>query len=277
MLAPLSEPDRTRPGRFLAAGFGLLALLCFYQPWVSGTLPGVGERTLSGAGLARGEARRLVDAAAYARGGTGAQGTALTGGLVLPTRIPTVGPGGAATRAPATSQPAGNENAGQALPTRQPSGVAIATAAAATAVAVQTAQAGGTRESPAPAAVSAAADRLPAGILYAFPLAAAGLAIFALLWGHLREPRDQLFGRWWTVLLAAGGTAGTGWLLLKILTAPHPNDLLGPGEVHQAQWGLWVTFIAFLLSTTSISYAWWVAPRRRAQLSDSIAPVPLSP
>ncbi len=276
MLAPLSVADRTRRGRFLAAGFALLALLCFYQPWVSGTLPGVGERTLSGAGLARGEARRLVDAAAYARGGAGAQSAALTGGLVLPTRIPTVGPAGASS-ALATSQPAGGESPGQALPTRQPSGVAIATAAAATAVAVQTAQAGGTRESPVPAAASASADRLPAGILYAFPLAAAGLAIFALLWERLREPRDQLFGRWWTVLLAAGGTAGTGWLLLKVLTAPHPNDLLGPGEVHQAQWGLWATFTAFLLSAISISYAWWVAPRRRAQLSDSIASVPLSP
>jgi len=264
MLAPLSVPDRTRRGRFLAAGFALLALLCFYQPWVSGTLPGVGERTLSGAGLARGDARRLVDAAAYARGGTGAQNPALTGGLVLPTRIPTVGP--------ATSQPAGGESAGQALPTRQPSGVAIATAAAATAVAVQTAQAGGTRAAPAPSSPGTAAQ-LPRGALYGFPLAAAGLAIFAALWGRLREPRDQLFGRWWTVLLATGGTLGSGWLLLKVLAAPHPNDLLAPGEVQQAQWGLWATFVAFLLSTISIGYAWWVAPRRPVSTPPPVQPI----
>src|SRR5439155_9224672 len=110
--------DRNHLGRYLAALFGVVALVCFYQPWVSATLPAIGESTLTGLDLARGAASERVDQAAFGRGAaagtandarsgvasggltlptrvpTFAAGGGTLGGLTLPTRIPTVGPGG---------------------------------------------------------------------------------------------------------------------------------------------------------------------------------------
>src|SRR5690242_12479999 len=97
-----SAPDRNQLGRYVASLFGLIALICFYQPWVSASLPSVGDAALTGMDLARGEAARRVDEATFgksvrpgasgAAGATVAPGSAI-GGLVLPTRIATVVPG----------------------------------------------------------------------------------------------------------------------------------------------------------------------------------------
>ena len=226
--------DRTRTGRLVAAAAGVLALVCFYQPWVAASLPAGEQRIITGADLARGAAE----------GGGSARGA----GLALPTPIPTPAPPGTGAGSPPGSA------SDLALPTRQPSGPEIATAAAATVVAVQTAQAGG--RAAAPAATASEPDRLPRSSLYALPLAAAGAAIFAAIWGRLRDPRDRLYGKLWTVLLSVGGTLGVGYVLLKVATAPQPNDLLGPGNVRGAHWGLWATFVAFLVCAISLGVAW---------------------
>lgn len=256
--------DRTRPGRYAAAAFAVLALLCFYAPWISASLPGASPAPLSGADLARGAAAGRAGA-----GSTGARGLTLptriatpgmgagdlvSGDLVLPTRIPTPadggqesasGPGGASALPTAVADPL--------LPTRQPSGPAVATAAAATVVAIQTAQASGARPT---APAESPPDRLPGTLLYGVPLAAAGVAVFSTIWGRLREARDRLYGQLWTVLLASGGAFGVGYVLLRVATAPRPNDLLGPGEVQGAEWGLWGALLAFLLCSLALGFAW---------------------
>ena len=63
--------DRNHIGRYLAALFGAVALICFYQPWVTGTLPAVGESTLTGLELASGAASERVDQAAFGQGAAG--------------------------------------------------------------------------------------------------------------------------------------------------------------------------------------------------------------
>ena len=290
--------DRNHLGRYVAALFGVVALVCFYQPWVTGTLPAVGESTFTGLELARGDASDRVDEANARTGGAGAVGagsglvlptriaTAAAGGpavpafsgasdLALPTRIPTVaantasgagsgvaGAGGLTlpTRLPTVSPaaPAAGSAAALALPTRQPAGAEIATVAAATAQAVQTARAGGETRGAAPVAPSQPAEpeRLPRLPLYVVPVAAAGLAIFSAIWHRLSDPRDRLFGKWWTVLLSWGGTLGVGYVLYKVATAPASNDLLAPGAARQPLWGLWGTFTGFLLSALILGVAW---------------------
>lgn len=282
---------RNHVGRYVAAACGLVALALFYQPWVSATLPGVGEQTLSGLHLAEGEAAQRVDRALFgslAAGGTGAPSDssgqaagqaapgagASVGGLVMPTRIPTVAAGGAGAAGAAGAAGSGLATGGLVLPTRIPTvtppasgqfstGSAPAPAGAASGASGATGGqlAGGgaantvleagrqiTREQ--------GPDRLPQFPLYLMPLAGLGLAAFSIIWDRLYEPRDRLFGRLWTLLLAYGGMLGAGYVLVKSVTAAAGNDLLGPGEVTGAAGALWGVFIAFLLGAISITIAW---------------------
>jgi hypothetical protein len=260
-------------GRYVAALFGLIALGCFYQPWVSASLPNVGESVLTGMEIARGEAAERVDAASAPAGvrpgpgatsapvAGGAASGATSGGLTLPTRVPTVAAGAGAS-------------GGLVLPTRiatagpgapgEGAGVALATAAAATREAFSTAQARGGAAATT-FTVERAPDKLPTLSLYLVPLAAAGLAIFAAIWDRLREPRDRLYGKIWTILLAAGGALGVGSVLYKIATAPSTNNLLAPGAVKAPLWGLWGTFLAFAIAAVSLAVAWLSpSPSKRA-------------
>jgi hypothetical protein len=273
--------ERRQLARYAGACCALVALVCFYQPWVSASLPNGGESVLTGIELARGEAGRRAGEAGARSGLAGTRGLALptrmptaaagsltlptpvagtapggagAGSLTLPTRIPTVAPG-----APAAG--AGADQSDLTLPTRQPAGAAIATQAAATAQAIQTAQAGASITGAGAAIIEERPDQLPQTLLYGVPLAAIGIAVFSLLWGHLREARDRLFCQLWTILLSTGGAAGAGYVLAKVATAPRPNDLLGPGEVRGAQWGLWATLVAFLLAALCLAVA-WRRPRR---------------
>ncbi|HEX2186785.1 MAG TPA: hypothetical protein VHN78_14905, partial [Chloroflexota bacterium] len=127
--------DRVDAGRYLAALAGVVALLCFYAPWVAASLPGAGEGVLSGAELAGGAAAQRAGSSAgdaAARPGAGAA----SGGLVLPTRQPTVTPAGQAAGAGGAQAGAAG---GLVLPTRLPTvapsdgaggGAAVATSAA---------------------------------------------------------------------------------------------------------------------------------------------------
>src|SRR5947209_6212736 len=113
--------DQNRVGRYLAALFGVVALVCFYQPWVSASLPAIGESTLTGVAIARGEASARVDEASFGKGsafaaasaggtgaGTGAGAAAglSSGGLTLPTRQPTVAAGAAGSFSAPVGAPA---------------------------------------------------------------------------------------------------------------------------------------------------------------------------
>src|SRR5688572_21028631 len=107
-------------GRYAAALCGVAAVALFFQPWVTASLDGVGVRSLSGLQLARNQAQSLVDAAVFGGGtggqtdaaasGSGTTSAAASGGLVLPTRVPTVVPGGQPGQVPAgqaqSAQPA---------------------------------------------------------------------------------------------------------------------------------------------------------------------------
>jgi hypothetical protein len=260
--------DRNQLGRYLAALFGAVALVCFYQPWVAGTLPVVGESTLTGLDLAKGEASERVDQAAFGKSATspGAPTTvsgAASGGLTLPTRVPTVAAGTGTL-------------GGLTLPTRVPTVAAGGSTGFSAGAAATAASASGTSGGPAPstpvptvapAAASTAPDvpeHLPQVLLYGVPLAAAGIATFSLIWDRLQDPRDRLYGKWWTVLLSCGGALGVGYVLFKVSTAPGGNDLLAPGAVKSALWGLWGAFIAFLLSALSLAAAWTARGRPRA-------------
>jgi len=103
---------------------------------------------------------------------------------------------------------------------------------------------------------SAQPDQLPQVALYGVPLAAIGITVFSLVWDRLRDMRDRRYGKWWTIFLAFGGTLGVAYVLFKVSTAPAGNDLLAPGSVKAAQWGLWATFLAFLGCAASITAAW---------------------
>ena len=278
----LSRTAASRPqiARFATSLAGAIALLCFYQPWVSASLPAAGESTLTGMDLANGAAARRVNAAIFSsRGGTGATpvpGAAVVGagGLTLPARLPTLVPGGVAppsgsgagtssdlvlpTRIPTVSA-GGSAGATIGGPTTVPPGVAIATAAAATA------QASSGRASTAAVVTEVQPDHLPQTLLYFVPLAAVGLAVFAAIWDRLREQRDRVFGKWWTIVLSAGGTLSVGYVLYKAMTATGSNDLLAPGTVKGPQWGLWGAFFAFLLSSLILAAAWMAQPTRSVE------------
>ena len=292
-------PGLNQISRVLAALFGALALIGFFQPWVSASLPGIGESVFTGREIAGGNAADRVDAASVSLvgvGGAGAGGGSL-GGLVLPTRQPTTVPGASAgglvlptriaTPAPAPAAGGASVGAGAAaagglvLPTRiataapgtgSGAGVVVATAAAATAQAFSTAQASG-QAVRATTVQERTPDRLPGLSLYLVPLAAAGLAIFAALWGRFTDPKDQLYGKVWTILLAAGGALGVGSVLYKVVTAQAANNLLAPGDVTAAMWGIWATFLGFLLAGCCLVVAWLapLTPARTARSSNATA------
>jgi hypothetical protein len=265
------------------------ALVCFYQPWVSASLPAVGESTLTGVAIARGDASARVDEASFGKNSAFAAGAASSagaagastgaaaaglssGGLVLPTRQPTVAagastgfsaPAAAPTTAPAPpAAAAGLSSGGLTLPTRVPTiaaGSSAGFSAPTAAATVPSLEIGRQIEIQGP-------DTLPQTLLYGVPLAAAGVAIFSLIWGRLQDPRDRKYGRWWTVILSVGGTLGVGDVLYKVVTAPPKNDLLSPGTVQGAQWGLWGAFGAFLLCALCLAAA-WTSPSGRSHVA----------
>ena len=298
MQATSTALDRNQLGRYLAALFGVVALICFYQPWVSGTLPAVGTSTLRGIDLARGEAARLTDEATFGKsapaagqaGGASSAAGANTGGLTLPTRVPTIAAGsnvggltlptrvptvaaGGGIGAPASAGGVGAAGAGAAgvapgsnvggltLPTRVPTVAPGSTPVPVTGAAPGT----GTLEI-GRQVTSAEPDKLPQASLYGIPLAAAGVAIFCLIWGRLADARDRRYGMWWTILLSVGGTLGAGYVLYKIATAPGDNQLLAPGTATSVQWGLWGAFMGFLLSAICLAVAWTASTQRRSAL-----------
>jgi hypothetical protein len=293
--------DRSTAARYVAALAGALALVCFYLPWVQGTVPNAGASVFSGADIARGEAARRADDASPPATGAGA---ATSGGLTLPTRIPTTVPGAGASQAGGAAAPGAAAGAGGltlptriptaaaapgsgagaaagagglTLPTRIPTaaageaaqgaagaqagqgapgpGVAIATSAAATRTAFEEQRAAGGAQT-AVASEEVRPDALPGLVLFGVPLAAAGVAIFAAVWSRLESARDRRYGKAWTLIFAIGGLLGAGWVLLKVTTAPQPNDLLAPGDAGGALWGLWATVIAFAVATVSLIVAW---------------------
>ncbi len=72
---------------------------------------------------------------------------------------------------------------------------------------------------------------------------------------------------------AAGGALGVGLVLYKVITAPAANDLLNPGVVKAAMWGIWATFFGFLLAGGCLIVAWLapLIPARTARTSDPAA------
>jgi hypothetical protein len=270
-----------RLGRYLAAVGGLLALVLFYLPWVTASLPGIGEVSLSGAELARGAAITRVNQAAVdasrnpgaGAGGapaTGAPATGATGGsggMTLPTRVPTVAAGSAPATgaappaappaaAPAAPAAAAGATGGLTLPTRVPT-VAAGSAPVSGAAQAPPATSGGA-SGPAPAARPAppAPDVLPQFALYLVPLAGLGIAAFSLIWERLVDRRDRFAGRLWTLLLAYGGLLLSGYVLYKAATAQPGNVLLGAGAVVGLTPALWGVFLAFLFSAACLTVAW---------------------
>lgn len=281
--------------RALAIVGGVIGLALFYQPWVSGNVSNVGPVSISGLGLAQEIAREMSDAASISpvtRPGAApaAPGQAVAvGGLVLPTRIPTVAPGAsgagaAGAAAPAVSglvlptriptavpaAPVAPAAGGDlVLPTRQPAGVVIATQAAATAQAAQTAQAGvplgvaaqssGVR----PGSIADDPPQLPALTLYSVPFAGAGIAIFGAIYGWMGDPKDRRNARLWTVLFAVIGALATANVSFVVATAPKANVLLGAGEATGVLWALWASIAAFTVAGISF-FATWTMARRAA-------------
>lgn len=196
---------------------------------------GAGAGTSAGATNANGGRVATAPAVGLPTTAPSTSGSTSSGGLVLPTRVPTAGAG---------------------------SGVALATQAAATAFAVGTLQAGGGRVVTTQVTTQAK-EHLPTTVLYGVPIAALGIAIFTAIWGRLSDPRDRRFSMLWTALFSVGGTFGLGYLLAKLVTVGRPNDLLGPGEVRGTQWGLWGAFLAFLLALVGLVIA-WLSPEARA-------------
>jgi hypothetical protein len=317
--------DRSAVARYVAVLAGVLALICFYLPWVQGTVPNAGASVFSGADIARSEAARRADDASPPATGAGAgAGAATSGGLTLPTRIPTIVPGAGASQAGGAAAPAaggaaagagaaaggltlptriptvaaapgsgaGAAAGGLTLPTRIPTvaaggaaqgeagaqagqgasgpGVAIATSAAATRTAFEEQRAAGGAQAVA-ITEDARPDALPGLILFGVPLAAAGVAIFAAVWSRLETARDRRYGKAWTLIFACGGLLGAGWVLVKVTTAPQPNDLLAPGDAGGALWGLWATVIAFAVAAASLVVAWTA---RESQVQEA-GPPPL--
>jgi hypothetical protein len=274
---------RNQLARYVAAVFGIVALVLFYQPWVSGTVPGVGAQALTGLELARGDAAARADQALFGVGsaalaagsGTGAAAggaAASSGGLALPTRQPTAVTGGPAGGFGSSSAAVGGAGAGASL-----GGLALPTRIA-TVTPLPSGQLGAGTGNPAGALIGGQLagggtanvvleigrqverqkepDRLPQFPLYFVPLAALGLATFPVVWDRLYESRDRFFGKVWTLLLAYGGAFGTGYVLFMVSTAVAANDLLGPGEAKGVEWPLWGAFLAFVAATVSITVAW---------------------
>jgi hypothetical protein len=149
-------------------------------------------------------------------------------------------------------------------------GIAIATSAAATRTAFEDQRAAGGAQA-AVISEDVRPDALPGLILFGVPLAAAGVAVFAAVWSRLETAQDRRYGKAWTLIFACGGLLAAGWVLVKVTTAPQPNDLLAPGDAGGALWGLWGTVIAFAVATVSLVVAWTA---RESQVED-VAPPPL--
>jgi hypothetical protein len=258
---------RQRAGRYAASVCGLATVLLFPQPWVRASLSGVGEVTLSGLELARADAARRVDAAMIVpvpggsmapRPGTGASAPILGagaasgagsitagGGLVLPTRVPTVAAGtqgGAQVGGQVGTQPA-VATAAQPAPAVSPTAVPA------------TGRATGL---PAEAVGETAPPSLPQFSLYLLFAAALGLAIFPLVWERQHTARDRRFAVLWTLVVSYGGALWTASMLRTVLAATVGNTLIGPGVggTLGAEPALWAMCIAFLLGAASLTAAW---------------------
>src|SRR5688572_18769269 len=257
-------------GRYAAALCGVAAVALFFQPWVTASLDGVGVRSLSGLQLARNQAQSLVDAAVFGGGtggqtdaaasGSGTTSAAASGGLVLPTRVPTVVPGGQPGQVPAgQAQSAAAASAGGlVLPTRVPT-----VAPGRSAPVLPAAQAPSQDTAATPAVAPAEPETLPQFALHFLLAAALGLAIFPVVWERQRTSRDRRFGLLWTVVVSYGGALWAASLLRTVVTAPPGNVLIGPGVggVTGATPALWGMTAAFTLGALCLTIAW--LPRTR--------------
>jgi len=116
--------------RTIAVAAGLLGAVMFYQPWVSGTVPGVGVVSLSGYDLAQGRAQTIADEASAppprtsggSTSGAAPAPASGAGSLAMPTRVPTFAPGsqGAGSLSAPAAPPASGGAGGLTLPTRVP-------------------------------------------------------------------------------------------------------------------------------------------------------------
>ena len=116
--------------RTIAVAAGLLGAVMFYQPWVRGTVPGVGVVSLSGYDLAQGRAQTIADEASAppprtsggSTSGAAPAPASGAGSLAMPTRVPTFAPGsqGAGSLSAPAAPPASGGAGGLTLPTRVP-------------------------------------------------------------------------------------------------------------------------------------------------------------
>ena len=269
--------------RYAAALCGLVALVLFFQPWVDASLNVAGDASLNGIELARGDASHRVNAAIFGgrTTGSGSPGSApavAPGGVVLPTRIPTVAPSGAGGSSGFGTTAGAAGSAGAAQPTTAaiaaPGGVVIptriptvapggsagfgTTAGAAAQQTPQATAAGGSASRDAPTASPAAPPVLPTFWFYVIPFAALGLATMPVVWDRFADHRDRRYGRVWTLLLSYGGALFLGYVLWRIATEPATNALLGPGvgAVRSALPALWGSFAGFLTAAVLLTIVW---------------------
>ncbi len=267
--------------RMMAIAAGLLGAIMFYQPWVGGTVPGVGAVTFSADDLANGRARSLADNASAPPRRPGSSGAAVapdarpavSGGLALPTRVPTFAPGAVApTTMPSAAERTALANAttptpppvgGLTLPTRVPTfapGSIAPTTMPSAAERAALAAAGGNTAPQATATKVPPQPQAPATLpkltLFVVPLAGLGLAVFTAIHSRLRDPRDITFSKWWTVLLGTVGTLSTWNVIATVTGTSVPNNLLDPGEASVALWGAWGSMAAFAIGTISAATAW---------------------
>lgn len=264
--------------RTIAVAAGLLGTVMFYQPWVSGTVPGVGAVMFSADDLANGRARTVADTASAPppRVPSGvAPGAPVTGGAPsLPTRVPTFAPGAVApTTMPSAAErtvAAGNATptpmaaGGMTLPTRVPTFAPGAVApttmpSSAERTALATPGAGGNTlavASPTPVPAVTPPAKLPKLTLFAIPLAGLGIAVFMAIHSRHSNSRDIIFSKWWTLLLGLIGTYSTWNVISTISGAPVPNNLMDPGEARDLLWGAWASLAAFALGTVAVATSW---------------------
>ncbi len=276
--------------RTIAVVAGLLGAVMFYQPWVSGTVPGVGAVKFSADDLANGRARTIADIASAPppRAPSGAAPAApaapATGGAPsLPTRVPTFAPGAVApTTMPSAAErivAAGNATptpmavGGMTLPTRVPTFAPGAVApttmpSAAERTALATPIAGGNAlvvasPTPVPAATPPPPAKLPKLTLFAIPLAGLGIAVFMAIHSRHSNSRDIIFSKGWTILLGLVGMLSTWNVISTISGAPAPNNLMDPGETRDLLWGAWATLAAFAVGTAAIATSWALPPVKK--------------
>ena len=277
--------------RTIAVAAGLLGAVMFYQPWVSGTVPGVGVVSLSGYDLAQGRAQTIADEASAppprtsggSTSGAAPAPASGAGGLAMPTRVPTFAPGsqgagslsapGAPTTVATPAPPPPAASGGLALPTRVPtfapgsqapgslSAPATPTVAATTAAGTT---APGVVPTPLPIIERIEPAQLPKLTLYAVPLAGGGITIFTGVFGILRDPRDRRFARIWTILLGLLGIWTSSSVIWTIADATSPNNLLAPGEATAPLWAAWTCLVAFIAGTVALALAWTAREPSRA-------------